>query len=133
MNLPLKIALYFIYFEGLAIPLYLVMAIYPVNRDAGVFLKFLPFPLLAIAAMIFIVRASGGSRRRKLFLSLAAVASIPLAAMITLAEGRCFVPGTSVIGLFPAVMLLEEAHCAERRRRRALVARRAFNEDGGDE
>lgn len=119
MNLPLKIALYFIYFEGLAIPLFLVMAIYPSNRNADLFLKLLPFPLLAIAAMILIARASNRTTRRKLFLTLAAVASIPVAAMIVLTIDN-FLPGSGVIGLFPAVMLLEEAHCAERRRRRAM-------------
>lgn len=119
MNLPLKIALYFIYFEGLAIPLFLVMAIYPANRNADLFLKLLPFPLLAIVAMILIARASKGTTRRKLFLTLAAVASVPPAAMIVLTIDN-FVPGSGVIGLFPAVMLLEEAHCAERRRRRTL-------------
>ena len=133
MNLPLKIALYFIYFEGLAIPLFTVMAIYSVQRNAGIFPKILPFPLLAIAAMVLILRASRGSRRRKLFLSLAAVVSIPLAAMIALAEGTFLVAGSSVIGLFPAVILLEEAHCADRRRRRTLSARRALGDGGGDE
>ena len=119
MSAPLKIALYFIYFEGLAIPLFLVMAIYPVNRNADLFLKLLPFPLLAIAAMILIARASKGAARRKLFLTLAAAASVPPAAMIVLTIDN-FVPGSGVVGLFPAVMLLEEAHCAERRRRRAM-------------
>lgn len=120
MNLPLKIALYFIYFEGLAIPLFLVMAIYPMNRNADLFLKLLPFPLLAIAAMILIARAARRTTRRKLFLTLAAVASVPPAAMIVLTIDN-FLPGSGVIGLFPAVMLLEEAHCAERRRRRTLI------------
>lgn len=119
MNLPLKIALYFIYFEGLAIPLFLVMGIYPGNRNADLFLKLLPFPLLAIAAMILIARASTRTTRRKLLLTLAAVASVPPAAMIVLTIDN-FLPGSGVIGLFPAVMLLEEAHCAERRRRRAM-------------
>ena len=133
MNLPLKIALYFIYFEGLAIPLFTVMAIYSVQRNAGIFPKILPFPLLAIAVMILILRASRGGKRRKLLLSLAAVASIPLAAMIVLAESVCPFPGAGVIGLFPAVILLEEAHCADRRRRRAPSAWRAFREDGANE
>ena len=133
MNLPLKIALYFIYFEGLAIPLFTVMAIYSVQRNASIFPKILPFPLLAVAAMILILRSSRGGKRRKLFLSLAAVASIPLAAMIVLAESVCPFPGAGIIGLFPAVILLEEAHCADRRRRRALIARRALGEGGGDE
>ena len=119
MSAPLKIALYFIYFEGLAIPLFLVMGIYPGNRNADLIFKLLPFPLLAIAAMILIARASKGAAKRKLFLTLAAAASIPPAAMIVLTIDN-FVPGSGVIGLFPAVMLLEEAHCAERRRRRTL-------------
>lgn len=122
MSAPLKITLYFIYFEGLAVPLFLVMGIYPVNRNADIFLKLLPFPLLAIAAMILIARASKhprGTTRRKLFLTLAAVASIPPAAMIVLTIDN-FLPGSGVLGLFPAVMLLEEAHCAERRRRRTM-------------
>ncbi len=132
MNLPLKIALYFIYFEGLAVPLFTVMAIYSVQRNADIFLKLMPFPLLAIAVMILILRASRGGKRRKLLLSLAAVASIPLAAMIVLTIDN-FLPGAGVIGLFPAVILLEEAHCAERRHRRTLIARRALGEGNGNE
>ncbi len=127
MSLPLKMTLYFICFEGLAIPLVAILAIYPVDGDASIFPKFLPFPLLATVAIVSLLRASARRAKRKLFLSLAAVASLPLAAMIALLESACLpVPGAGIIGLFPAVILLEEAYCGERRRGRTLSARRAF-------
>ena len=121
MSAPLKVALYFIYFEGLVIPIAAALLIYPVTGEASVFLKFLPFPLLAIAAIVSLVRSSSAGRsRRKLLLTLAAGASVPLAAMTALtADSLLPVPGFGVVGLFPAVVILEEAHCAERRRRRA--------------
>lgn len=120
MNSPLKIALYFIYFEGLIIPITVALLIYPVTGEVSVFLKFLPFPLLAVVAIVSLLRSSSARRRRrKLFLTLAAVSSIPLAAMIALtADSFMPVPGFGVIGLFPAVIFLEEAYCVERRRRR---------------
>ena len=119
MSAPVSIALYFIYFEGLIIPISAAMLIYPVTGEVSVFLKFLPFPLLAVAAIVSLSRSSAAeTKRRKLFLTLAAVCSVPLAAMIALADSFLPVPGFGVVGLFPAVVLLEEAHCAERRRRR---------------
>lgn len=119
MSAPLKITLYFIYFEGLIIPISAALLIYPVTGEVSVFLKLLPFPLLAVAVIALLLRSSSaGRRRRKLFLTLAAVLSIPLAAMIALtADSLLPVPGFGVIGFFPAVVLLEEARCAARRRR----------------
>ena len=121
MSAPLKVALYFIYFEGLIIPIAAALLIYPVTGESSVFLKFSPFPLLAVAAIISLLRSSSARRRRrKLLLTLAAGASVPLAAMIALtADSLSPVPGFGVVGLFPAVVILEEAHCADRRRRRA--------------
>ena len=75
MTTPLRITLYFIYFAGLFIPLILIMLIYPVYGNASIFPKLLPFPLFAIAALILILLASARASKRKLFLSLAAVAS----------------------------------------------------------
>ena len=120
MSAPISIALYFIYFEGLIIPISAAMLIYPVTGEVSVFLKFLPFPLLAVAAIVSLSRSSAArTQRRKLFLTLAAVCSVPLAAMIALtADSLLPVPGFGVVGLFPAVVFLEEAHCAKRRRRR---------------
>ena len=129
MTTPLRITLYFIYFAGLFIPLILIMLIYPVYGNASIFPKLLPFPLFAIAAIVLILLASARASKRKLFLSLAAVASLPLVGALALSIDN-FLPGASVIGLFPAVILLEEAHCGDRRRRRALSARRAL---GGDD
>lgn len=120
MSSPLKFALYFIYFEGLIIPISAAILIYPVTGEISVFLKFLPFPLLAVASIVSLSRSSAaGTKRRKLFLTLAAVCSVPLAAMIALtADSLLPAPGSGVIGLFPAVIFLEEAYCVERRRRR---------------
>lgn len=136
MILPLKIALYFICFAGLFIPCVLVLLIYPVERNVSIFPKLLPFPLFATISIVSILIASASGTKTRLLLSIAAIASLPLAVVFALSIdsiGILPVPGFGVIGLFPAVILMEEAHCAERRRRRALVARRALGEDGGDE